>query len=161
MSDAQYQTIEINGVKMQVDLRHARRIEELRIGDKVRVLTKTYSSHEVFSGVVVGFEPFEKLPTIIIAYMKVAYNEVDLKFVHWNANSKDIEVVKAIDDDLDLNKADMLKYFDRERAKLDRDLAALEERRSYFLDKFAAYWAPIAPRPEPEVPVNDGDDTPF
>lgn len=147
----QFQTVEINGIKMQVDLRHARRIEEIRIGDKVRVLTKTYSGHEVYNGVVVGFEPFQNLPTIVIAYMKTEYSKIDLAFVHWNANTKDVEVVKAVDDDLDLNKANVLGYFDRQRAKLDREIEELEERRKYFLDRFQTYWEPIAPRAEPEA----------
>ena len=159
---ANFQTIEIKGVKMQVDLRHARRIEEIRIGDKVRVLQKTYSSHEIHNGVVIGFEPFENLPTIVIAYMKIGYNEAEPKFVHWNAESKNLEVVKAVDDDLDLNKENMLSYFDRQRAKLEREMAELEERRTYFLDKFKTYWEPVKPRPEPEVSTySDTDNSPL
>jgi hypothetical protein len=36
--------IEVSGVKLEVDLRQARRIEEIRIGDRVKVLTKDYSA---------------------------------------------------------------------------------------------------------------------
>ena len=39
--------IDIQGVKLDVDLRTATRVEEIRIGTKVRVLTKDYSGHKV------------------------------------------------------------------------------------------------------------------
>jgi hypothetical protein len=149
MTEPNYTTIEINGVKMQVDLRHARRIEEMRVGDRVRVLTKTYSGHEVNNGVIIGFEPFPSLPTIVIAYMQIDYKGADLKFLHWNANTKDVEVVKPVDDDCDIKREDVLGYFDRERAKLDRQIEDLAARRTYFLDKFRTYWAPVEPKAEP------------
>ena len=83
-------THEINGVKMQVDLRYATRIEELRVGDKVKVLTKGYSGHTVHSGVIIGFEPFKELPTIVVCYVASSYSEVKLEFVHYNAKSENV-----------------------------------------------------------------------
>lgn len=49
--------IEVNGVKLEVDLRTARRIDEIRIGDRVKVLIKGYSDYKVHAGTVIGFEP--------------------------------------------------------------------------------------------------------
>jgi len=70
------QIIEINGVKMQVDLRYAKRIEEIKVGSRVKVLMKKYNEHyEVKHGVVIGFEPFKNLPTIIISTATVDYSE--------------------------------------------------------------------------------------
>lgn len=41
--------IEINGVKLEIDLRHAKRIDNLRVGDTVKVLRKRYDdSYESF-----------------------------------------------------------------------------------------------------------------
>ena len=37
--------VEINGIKMEVDLRHATRVEEFKIGSKVKVLKKQYENH--------------------------------------------------------------------------------------------------------------------
>lgn len=142
MTNSNLVTVEINGIKMQVDLRHAKRIEELRIGDKVRVLTKKYDGHEVHNGIIIGFEPFQRLPTIVICYVSTQYSSAELKFIHWNAESKDVEVVRAIDDDLDNSKADVLGYFDREVAKKRNEIADIEAKRKFFLDKFRTYWEP-------------------
>lgn len=138
-------TIEINGVKMEVDLRHAKRIDELRIGDRVKVLTKDYaSSFTVHAGVIIGFEPFVELPTIIIAYVPVSYTGADLKFLHFNAKSKDVEVVKAIDDDeLDLSEADVMGALGREKEKLLAQVAELDAKAAYIRTHFRAYWGQV------------------
>jgi len=41
----QFQTVEINGIKMDVDLRSATRIETVKVGTHVKVLVKS-SYHE-------------------------------------------------------------------------------------------------------------------
>ena len=144
--------IEIEGVKIEVDLRTAKRIDHLQVGSRVKVLTKTYSGHQVHPGVVVGFEPFEKLPTIVIAYLEVDYSKVDLKFLHFNANTKEIEVIAAVDDPLDFDRDRVRSFFDRARAKLDRAIEENEMRRQYFEQNFKQFWAPVEqPVHEPEV----------
>ena len=35
--------IEVNGIKMEVDLRNAKRIDQFKVGDSVKVLVKSYS----------------------------------------------------------------------------------------------------------------------
>lgn len=145
--------IEINGVKMEVDLRHAKRIDELRVGDRVKVMTKKYDGYSVFAGTIIGFEPFQKLPTIIVAYIEVSYaSGGDIKFVHYNAQSKDVEIIKAIDDDsLDLSKADALRGFDKMIATKQSEIEELERKRQYFIDHFQAYWSPVGEPPAPVV----------
>lgn len=137
--------IEVNGVKLEVDLRHAKRIDTLQVGDRVKVLIKTYSDYKVFAGTVVGFEPFKNLPTVIIAYLDVEYNSASVKFVYFNAQSKEVEVVKAIDDDcLDIDKVGVLQKFDREIEKKKDEVTDLEAKRAYFLANFRAYWPELA-----------------
>jgi hypothetical protein len=135
--------IEVNGVKLEVDLRTATRIDTLRVGDRVKVLTKEPygSSHKVFPGVVVGFEPFEALPTIIVAYMDLTYNEVTLKFVYLNTETKDTEVIKAIDNDqLDVDRVALCSMFDRQIAVKQREAEDLEKKKAFFLEQFRKYW---------------------
>ena len=60
-------------MKFEVDARTAtlRQIECIRIGARVKVLTKDYADNtKVNHGVVVGFEPFKENHTVIVAYIE-------------------------------------------------------------------------------------------
>ena len=143
--------IEVNGVKLDVDLRTARRIDTLTIGDRVKVLVKeAYGDGcKVHPGVVCGFEPFTTLPTIIVAYLEIDWQEAKLKFAYLNAQTKGVEVIKAIDNDaLDLDKSRVLDMLDKQIAAKQVEIAEIERRKDYFLREFGAYWTPVM---EPEV----------
>lgn len=134
--------IEINGVKMEVDLRQARRVDSLRVGDRVKVLIKNYSDYKVYAGTVIGFEPFENLPTVIVAYLETSYSSAGIKFLYFNAQTKETEIIKSVDDDqLDLNKSGVLEQFDTDIAKKELELEDIRKKRQFFLDNFKAYWA--------------------
>lgn len=137
--------IEINGVKMEIDLRHARRVENISVGTRVKVLVKKYAdTYEVRHGLVIGFEPFKSLPTIIIAVCKIDYQNAQIEFVYFNTASKDIEITVASDDDLaSLDKNDFIKSVDREIAAANAKILECEQRKAYFLDKFKCFWEPI------------------
>jgi hypothetical protein len=136
--------IEINGVKMEVDMRYAKRVDEIRVGTRVKVLRKEYSSYKVLHGIVIGFEPFKQLPTIIVAAARVDYSEAKVEFIYYNAKTEDTEIVVACDDDIaDLDKNDFVKKVDSEIAKKQNEIKELEARKEYFLEKFKSYWQPI------------------
>ena len=137
--------IEINGVKMEVDLRHAKIVHEnIKVGSKVKLLEKSaYSAPSVHPGVVVGFEPFTDLPTIIVAYVKIGYGEGGLNFAYINAQSVEKwDMVPSLDDELPINQADVLGSFEREAAKSRAVLNDIEAKRDYFLRHFNQYFAP-------------------
>lgn len=136
--------IEVNGVKLECDLRVAKRIDTLKVGTRVKVLVKEYSSHRVYPGVIVGFEPFNKLPTILVAYVESSYATAKVKVVSINAKSEDVELVASIDDEL-IERQEILALFDKQIADKQQEIAALEEQKAYFLTKFATYWAPVTP----------------
>ncbi len=142
--------VEINGVKMEVDLRHARIVHEnIKVGSKVKLLVKNdYSGPVVYAGVVVGFEPFNSLPTIIVAYVKDGYNDSGLNFAHVNAKSADkYDLVPSLDDELPIKKEDVLAQFDRKIDKVRAELETAESQRDYFLRHFNRYFAPTPPTP--------------
>jgi hypothetical protein len=142
--EEQFHEIEINGVKLQVDLRHARRVEEIRVGSRVKVLTKDYNGHKVSHGVVIGFDPFKERPTIVIAYMEMNYSSAEIKFLYFNKDTKETEVVIAHDDDeAALDKEEILRKLDFEIEKRRREIEDYEAKKKYFLDKFATYWQPV------------------
>jgi translation elongation factor EF-1alpha len=144
--------IEVNGVKMEVDLRQAKRIDTLQVGDRVKVLIKGYSDYKVHAGTVIGFEPFKALPTVIVAYLDKDYSSVNVKFLYFNANTKESEIVKAIDDDqLDIDKATVLQQFERELQKKRDEISDIEAKRDFFIANFKAYWPEYAPVLAPQV----------
>lgn len=137
--------IEVNGIKLEVDLRTAKRIDTLRVGDRVKVLLKEYSDYRVYAGTVIGFEPFAILPTVIVAYLKNDYNGPEVKFIYFNAQSKEVEIVKAIDDDqLNIDKATVVQRMDREIEKKLAEVEDMRAKKAYFLDNFKAYWPDMA-----------------
>lgn len=139
--NAQTMVVEVNGLKLEVDLRSAKRIDTLQVGSRVKVLTKGYDGYKVRPGIVAGFEPFDKLPTIIVAVLDITYLEAKLDFVLFNSESKDIEVVAALDhDELEVNRADVHARIDREVAKKREEIDDLERRRAWFDKNFAAYF---------------------
>jgi hypothetical protein len=142
------QIIEVNGVKMEIDTRYAKRIEELRIGSRVKVLDNSgYGGAKVHAGIIVGFEPFPSLPTIIVAYIEAAYNEAGLKTLSYNTGTEKFEIVASLDDDFSVSKKEVLGWFERERKKHGDALAELAAKERFFLDRFKAYWVdePLAP----------------
>lgn len=137
--------IEINGVKIEVDLRTAKRVEQMRIGTRVKVLRKKYGdTYEVLHGVIIGFEPFQSLPTIIVALASVDHSEAKIEFVYFNAKSEGLELVVAMDEDLAaIDKDDFIKKIDADIAKKQLEIRTLEDRKNYFLTKFACYWEAV------------------
>jgi len=67
--DSNKRIIEIDGVKLEIDLRHAKKVDHFRIGDTVKLLKKTYNGYEVFPAVIVNFTEFKSLPTIEMLYV--------------------------------------------------------------------------------------------
>ena len=132
--------IEINGVKLEVDLRTAKRIDELKVGSRVKCLVKRYNDMITYPGVIVGFEPFTSLPSIVVAYIEGDYSS-ELKFKTFNAETKDFEIIADLDNNsLEVNKISILERMDRELSKKELEVQELKERRQFFLAKFNVYF---------------------
>lgn len=141
---ANTQIIEINGVKVEVDLREARTIETLRVGDKVKLLKKTYSGHDVHAGVIVGFEPFPEKPAIVVAYVTVSYSSVDLKVETITTDTKDIQIIKSVDD-VPFDRTHAIKMFEKQIAAKKLEIADIESKMEYFDRNFGVYWHAVVP----------------
>lgn len=137
--------VEINGVKMEVDLRHARVIHDnIRVGTKVKLLAKGgYGGPRVYPGVVVGFEPFRDLPTIIVAYVVHEYAKCELNFAYINKDEKCVnawDMVPSLDEELPINKAEVIAVFDRDISKKEAEIADINAKRAYFLKYFEQFF---------------------
>ena len=140
MAKSHTQVIEVNGIKMEVDLRQATRIDTFKVGDRVKILVKDYST-KVYHGVVAGFDAFKDMPTIIVAYLDVDYSAAELKFAYVNTkNAEKFEIVADRDDAIPVEKADILRKFDREIEKKRAEIDDIDMKRSYFLKMFGQHF---------------------
>lgn len=99
--------IEINGIKLEVDLRTAEvsNIETFKVGDSVKLLMKRYSkTYESYPGVIVGFDNFKDNPTIIVMYLENDYSEAKMKMAYINASEDAPQICKASEDDILFSK---------------------------------------------------------
>ena len=105
--------IEVNGIKMEIDLRNATRVDQFKVGDHIKVLVKDYSDYKSYIGTIIGFDNFEKTPTIVIAYLKTRYNEASIEFLYYNAKTEDAEITSLNNWDVPVTKAEVLNRFDK------------------------------------------------
>ena len=132
--------IEINGIKLEVDLSTAKRIDEFRVGDNVKVLKKENSNYSVNAGVIVEFVNFKELPTMIIAMFKQDYWETRLEFINFNSETQDIEITLCCEHELKLEKCKVIDKFNQEIDKKQSEIDELKNKRDYFVKYFAKYF---------------------
>lgn len=136
MSDTT-RVIEIEGVKLEVDLRTAKRIDAFKVGDRVKVLTKNYSGYESHAGVIVGIDAYRNLPTVVIAYIgNPLSSECQLQFAYLNSQTKDIEICPMADHDEVATRETILKHFEAAVAKKQREIEDIEIKRDYFMRQY-------------------------
>lgn len=137
------QIIEVNGIKMEVDLRHAKRIDHFKMGDPVKLLVNDgHTNSTVHAGVVVGFEAFTSLPTILVAYIDTSYFGAGLKVAYVNERSRDKYELVACQDNtvMSLDRGSILHRMDAEIDKKDAELRELQQRKIYFEEMFGVYF---------------------
>ena len=133
--------VEINGCKFEVDLSTARKIEEYKIGDKVKVLHKQYGdSYKVYPAVIVGFEWFDTLPTITVAYLVLEYKEAKIEFLYFNDRTKDFELSHAQNEELLIQPADVLKSMHKEIQAKEAEIVDIKRKQGYFLKCFGKFF---------------------
>lgn len=141
--------IEINGIKMEVDLRDVKIIENYKVGDSIKVLTKKYSdNYESHVGVIIGFDNFEVHPTVVIAYLKIEYSKASIEFLYFNSTTKDVEITQLNEWDLPLQKSEVLEKFNKEVAIKEQELQEIKSKMIVFEKMFGKYF-------EKRQPVED------
>lgn len=133
--------IEINGIKLEVDLTTAKRIDEFKVGDNVKVLRKSYNdTFEVLAGVITEFVNFKELPTMIIAVFKQDYAGCRLEFINFNSETKDVEITPCCEHELKLEKCRVIDKFNQEIEKKKAEMEELIGKRDYFEKYFQKYF---------------------
>lgn len=131
--------IEINGVKLEVDLTSAKRIDEFRVGDTVKVLDNRNDKNEVRTGVITDFANFKDLPTIIVAVYKAGdyWSKPTIEFFPYNSNTEGIEIVGVSAEEIIVSRETIVQKFDDEIAKKRDELNDLIIKRDTFIKYFA------------------------
>jgi len=133
------QIVEINGVKLEVDLRDARTIDTYKVGDNVKVLIPKYAdTFESRCGVIIGFDDFQKQPTIVVAYLDVTYSEAKIEMAYVHQGSK-YEITHASDGDIPFSKKQILDLLDGQIAKQREALNQATWRKTQFETWFGKY----------------------
>lgn len=136
--------IEIGGIKMEVDMRRAIKVEYYKVGTKVRVLKKTSSygdaEYKTYGGVIVGFDQFKKQPSILIAYLKTSYGDEEIEFLTFNKNTKDVEICIAENNFIPFQKATILEKLNNKIAEAEQHLLEAKEKKEYFVKNFDEYF---------------------
>lgn len=136
--DENKRIIEINGVRLEVDLRSARRIDEFRVGDTVKVLDTRNNKNEMRTGVITDFANFKELPTLIVAMYKAGdyWSEPSIEFITYNSDTKGIEIVGVSAEELIVSRETIVQKFDDEIAKKRDKLNDLIIKRDTFVKYF-------------------------
>lgn len=140
METTETRIIEVNGVKLEVDLRHAKRVDTFRVGDPVKILKKKYNDYSSCVGTIVGFDNFASLPTIVIAYLEVDYYTARVEFAYINSETKDIEICPVNEHDIPYSKSSILDKMNNEINKKEEELRELRQKKEYFLKMFGKYF---------------------
>ena len=132
--------IEVNGVKMEIDLRQAKVIDNYKVGDYVKILVKSYSDYKSYIGNIIGFDNFKKNPTIVIAYLKNEYSTASIEFAYYNSTSEDIELTSLNDWDIPLKKSTILEQFNKEILKKEQEIQEMKNKANVFEQLFGKYF---------------------
>lgn len=140
MDNNEKRIVEIDGVKIEVDLRSAKRIDTFKVGDNVKVLCKEYSDqYKVKPGIITDFANFKEKPTIVVA----VFNEGNwgstpsIEFIHiYEGMENKYEIVYTSDEDLRLTKDGVIEKFEREIQKKKNEAQDLENQLNYFKKHF-------------------------
>lgn len=133
--------IEINGIKVEIDLRTAKRIENFKVGDGVKLLTKEYSdTFKSHPGVIVGFDEFQNRPTIVVAYVKTDYSSTSLQFAYINKDSKDFELATLQEFETKVSYAEIQRQFDKKISEKEQELVRLKGEKDWFNENYMKWF---------------------
>lgn len=131
--------VQVHGKRFMVDMTGAKVVDEFRIGDPIKVLIKRYNDEfDAFHGMIIGFDNFENLPTVVIAYFEHKYgDDAELKVVHMNSQSKGIEITHTIAAELKLDPQAVLDKMNSKIAEHRTKIREIENKKRFFLTNFS------------------------
>lgn len=132
--------IEIDGVKVAVDMRTVKKIDIYRVGDNVKILKKSYDTYNTYSGVIVDFVNFKELPAIVVAYFVQDYSSTRIEFETITKDTKDVEIAPCLPHELKINKNRVIDKFNYEIEQQQHKVDELKAKRDYFFENFGKFF---------------------
>lgn len=148
--------IEVNGMLMEFDEKLLLK-QEIRVGDNVQVLKKSYSSWDCYAGVVTQLLPFKDKPAMEIMYLESTYSNCEIKkiIIVQGGESEDTpRVVKMDDKFLPFTKERCTDLLQKEITKKENELVEAKLKLEYFQTYFNRYFEEI---PKQEESTDGGD----
>ena len=137
--------IEVNGMLLEFDEKLLLK-QEIRVGDNVQVLKKSYSSWECYAGVVTQLLPFADKPAMEIMYLENSYSSCEIKklVIVQGAESEDApRVVKMDDKFLPFTKERCIDLLQKDITEKENKLEEAKLKLEYFLKYFNHYFEEI------------------
>lgn len=130
--------IEVNGIKLEVDMRYAKRIDEFKVGDTVKVLDNRNDRNELKSGVITDFANFKELPTIMVAVYKSGdyWSAPTIEFIPYNAETEGIEIVGVSAEEVIVSRETIVQKFNDNIERKRDELTDLIIKRDTFVKYF-------------------------
>lgn len=130
--------IEVNGIKLEVDMRYAKRIDEFKVGDTVKVLDNRNDRNELKSGVITDFANFKELPTIMVAVYKPGdyWSAPTIEFIPYNAETEGIEIVGVSAEEVIVSRETIVQKFNDNIERKRDELNDLIIKRDTFVKYF-------------------------
>ena len=116
-----------------------KQVFKFKVGDKVKILKKEYSSEKIYYGMIVGADDFNGEFVITLAYIESGYSTCDLKIEYLTKNS-DIKLLPCNEEiDLISKKEYIVEQFDKEIEAKQKEIENIKFKKSYFIKEFGKY----------------------
>lgn len=105
-----------------------------RVGDKVKLLIKEYSSEYVYNGILANISFFGEKPVVEVIYWKGQYDGVASAVISdGNPSNQITKFSNDLEGDADM-KVNLMQYFDREVERKESELFDLKQKRARYLE---------------------------
>ena len=136
--------VEIDGVKIEVDLRNAKVIDTYHVGDPVMVLHNAdqYNEALICTGVIVSFNEFNGIPAIQVMELNMRSYSDDVGFkivsiVHGDKPKRGISIAPYNRYEGLISKSNVVTKLNRKIAQKELELEELNSQMKYFVDEFS------------------------
>ena len=142
MTDEHKRIVEIGGIKVEIDMRHAKVIDHYSVGTRVKILVKDYSSYKPYPGIILGFDDFDRLPTIKVAYLEDGYDpSIKVAYVNAETMKEKYELCEIGDYDFHLTQETIQQHWDRKIREKENELEKAKQEKEVFDKMFGVIFS--------------------